>query len=170
LLGSSERYTEIVELNKTEYPTLETNPRNLSVGWELKLPCEGEEPGKTSEDSSQPDVLTVDVKIKVINEQKTPVGGASVTLHSTPREAVTDDTGVALFENVELGEHTAIIAYKGQTGEQKINVQAEGDIEEISFTIQIKSTSPFLEPAVMVVVGGLALALVSTLAVLVRKK
>ncbi len=114
--------------------------------------------------------MKVNVKIKVIDEQETTIEGASVTLHSTPREGITDERGIALFENVEVGEHTVVIAYKGQTGEQKINVQGDTDVEEVSFTVQIKSVSPFLEPAVMFVIGGLSLALVSAIVVIARNR
>lgn len=37
-LGSGDRYTEIVELNKDKYPSLATNPNLIYPGWSLTLP------------------------------------------------------------------------------------------------------------------------------------
>lgn len=96
------------------------------------------------------------VKIKVVDEEKKAVLGASVTLYSTPREAATDENGVAIFDNVEPGEHRVVVAFNGQSGEQKINISGDEETEEIDFTIQIRETSPFTNPWVIGVVAGLA--------------
>ena len=101
-----------------------------------------------------------DVKIKVVDTDKKAVKGAKVTLFSKPIEARTDKDGVALFKNVEPGEHRVVISYKWQTGEQKINLQENMEVDEIDFTIQIKPTNPFLNPWVIGVIAVLVLTLV----------
>ncbi len=101
-----------------------------------------------------------DIKIKVVDADKKAVKGAKVMLFSTPREAITDKEGIALFENVEPGEHRVVISYKWQTGEQKINLQENMEVDEIDLTIQIKSTNPFFNPWVIGVITVLVLTLV----------
>ena len=97
------------------------------------------------------------VKVKVTDEKNQPIQGAKVTLHSEPREEITNDQGTALFNNVEKGEHRIAIAYQNQQGEQKINL--EGEVKEFDLTIQIKQTNPFLSTPVILVIGVLALSL-----------
>lgn len=110
------------------------------------------------------------VKIKVVDEKKEPVLGASVTLYSTPREATTDENGVAAFENVEPGEHRVVVAFNGQSGEQKINITGDEETEEIDFTIQIRQTSPFTNPWVIGVISALAFALFTAVLLVLRSR
>lgn len=110
------------------------------------------------------------VKIKVVDENKEAVLGASVTLHSTPREATTDSDGVATFDNVEPGEHRVVVAFNGQSGEQKINVSGDSEIDAIDFTIQIRETSPFSNPWVLAVIAVLLLSLVGAVMVIMRRR
>lgn len=109
------------------------------------------------------------VKIKVVDEKKEAVLGASVTLYSTPREATTDENGVATFDNVEPGEHRVVVAFNGQNGEQKINITGDEETEEIDFTIQIREASPFTNPWVIGVIAVLTIALIGAL-IAVRNK
>lgn len=114
--------------------------------------------------------LGYDVNIKLVDEKKEPVLGATITLYSTPRETTTNEDGVARFKNVEPGEHRVVITHNGQTGEQKINVSGDSDVDEIDFTIQIKATSPLLDPWVMGVVATLAIAVLAASVMLVRSR
>ena len=97
------------------------------------------------------------VKVKVVDENSKPVQGTKVTLHSEPREEITNDQGIALFNNVEKGEHRILIAYQNQQGEQKIDLK--GEVKEFNFTIRIKQTNPFLSVPVILVIGVLVLSL-----------
>jgi hypothetical protein len=110
------------------------------------------------------------VKIKVVDEKKEAVLGASVTLYSTPREATTDSDGVAAFDDVEPGEHRVVVAFNGQSGEQKINISGDEDTDEIDFTIQIRSTSPFTNPWVIGVIASLVLALFTAVALALKSR
>lgn len=153
LLGDESKYIEVIALSKKDYPSLETEPSAIKVGWVLTVSCPEEEEG-------EPEKIGYDVKIKVVDTDKKAVKGAKVMLFSTPREAITDKDGVALFKNVEPGEHRVVISYKWQTGEQKINLQENMEVDEIDFTIQIQSTNPFFNPWVIGVLTVLMLTLV----------
>lgn len=131
---------------------------------------QAEDKPETDTDETSSQVPGVNVKIKVVDENKRPVGGAKVTLYSTPKETTTDKDGVAYFEGVEPGEHRAVIAYKDQTGEQKINVPENGEVDEIDFTIQIMPVSPFSNIWVKTVIGLLSLSLIMILALLLKKR
>ena len=50
LLGDSSRWPEIVELNKDKYPSLQSNPNLIYVGWVLTIP--GSKGSKTSTSTS----------------------------------------------------------------------------------------------------------------------
>lgn len=99
------------------------------------------------------------VRVKVIDVKDSPVEGANVTLTSEIREAVTDEKGEVLFENVEPGEHTIKIVYENQVGEQTINLEGD-DVKEFKHTIQIKEKNPFLSLPVLLVIGVLLLWIV----------
>ena len=71
-----------------------------------------------------------------MEEEKKPVAGAEVTLHSTPRKAVTDVEGVASFTDVEPGQHRVLIAYEGHEGEQTVNLQ--GDVKTFDLTVTVE--------------------------------
>lgn len=73
------------------------------------------------------------LKVVVIDENNKPVVGASVTVHSTPRTAATDDTGTATFANVENAQHSITIDYQGKTSETPIDLSAA--TKEMSVTI-----------------------------------
>lgn len=79
----------------------------------------------------------------VVDANNKPVGGANVMLYSEPKHSVTNSQGIASFDNVELGEHRALISYNGQEGEQKIEVDDGTDVDKVDFTVQIKPVSPF---------------------------
>lgn len=126
-----------------------------------------EEEGVVTEAEAIEDKEGYTVKVKVVDEKKDPVQGAKVILHSEPREEITDKQGIALFNNVEKGEHRILIAYQNQEGEQKINL--EGEVREFDFTILIKQTNPFLSPPVILAMGILLLSL-GILSILYFKK
>lgn len=164
LLGDPSRYLEIIDLNKDKYPSLLANPGVLEVGWELMLPTSQKE---DELDSPEPvALLGHTVIVKVIDTNKNPVSGATVELHSTPRSTVTDDDGIARFENVERGNHKIVINQNGQIGEQFISVD-DDENQEYQFTVEIKPVSPFRDFKVIGVIGFLVLLIVG-LVVLIR--
>ncbi len=76
---------------------------------------------------------TRDVEVTVLDENNKPVRGIKVTLHSAPREAVTDNDGVALFKDVEQGEHTATAEIDGAKREQTLTVSS--DTQKVSIEL-----------------------------------
>jgi hypothetical protein len=150
-LVNEEKYTEIVKLSKDKYTSLEINPRYLEIGWELIISCP-EVKEKAGEEIA---TATYTVKVKVVDTNKNPVKGAKVTLYSEPKEAFTNEKGIATFEDAAKGEHKIVIAYKGQVGEQKVNLG--GEVKEFNFTIQIKQTNPLVSPLVISIIGTLIL-------------
>lgn len=61
------------------------------------------------------------VRIKVVDEADNPVSGVEVWLYSEPLKAVTDANGEAIFDNVALGQHLAVV--KSSNGDQSVEVQ-----------------------------------------------
>jgi hypothetical protein len=113
-----------------------------------------------------PAVKGYQVKIKVVDDSKSPVNNAKVTLHSTPRIAYTDVLGIATFDNVENGQHKVQVAYDNYLGEQ--NLTLEGDVKEFNINIEIKKVdSP--QTNIMIYVGA-AIILVLILIIIKIKK
>jgi tripartite motif-containing protein 71 len=108
------------------------------------------------------------VKVKVVDEDTNPIKDAKVTLHSEPRETITDENGEAIFEKVEPGEHQILIAYQGQIGEQQVNL--EGEVKGFAFTVQVKPTNPFLSSGVISAFGFLLLVIAGLLLWVFRMK
>lgn len=66
----------------------------------------------------------VTVRIVVRDQNGSPLQGAVVTLYSTPRTAITDDRGVAVFESMPVGQHTAVVSYAGQVVRQSVKLES----------------------------------------------
>lgn len=150
---------EISAKTKSKYSAANLTNSNLETEI-INVELKNKEEIKEEEKKEEPKQLGCDIQIKVVNTDKNTVKGAKVTLFSTPKEAKTDKDGIALFKNVEPGEHRVLISYKWQTGEQKINLQENMEVCEIDFTIQIKPTNPFLNPWVIGVIAVLVLTLI----------
>ncbi|MDD5147333.1 MAG: DUF2961 domain-containing protein [Candidatus Daviesbacteria bacterium] len=162
LLGDGSKYKNLINQNNDKYPSLE-NSNNLKVGWELKVNCEKqEETGETQKQSGY------DVKVKIMDTNKKPVEGATVTLHSTPQTTKTDKDGTALFHNVEQGDHKVLIAYSGFQGEQSINLT--GDVKEFDLNVTVKPQSVLLSPIVIGIVSAMAVVIVVLGFLLMRSK
>ena len=168
-LRSVIEYKKIATLNEDTYPTLK-NSFSLEIGWKLKIKCDPNK-AKDSPTSSEisGDEKTYDVDVKVTDEENKPVGGASVTLHSTPRQAKTNDKGIATFKQVEKGEHTVIIAYGGETGEQKMVLAASDNVKRYELNVKIQRRNPLLSPVVLGIIGVL-IGVIVVMGVMLRKK
>ena len=166
LLGDGNRYKEIIELNKESYPSLETS-NSLSAGWELQVDCATGEEAKTEEEIKSEGL---DVNVKVVDTKKQPVKGAKATLHSDPKEAVTDENGIAKFSGVESGEHKVLIAYNDYEGEQSIYLTATETQKKFNINITIEPKSVMFSTMAMVVIGLLALIVVILIVVLTKRR
>lgn len=98
-----------------------------------KTPVAGT-PKQTTTQTKEPiNEVKHDVEVLIVDSDKKPVAGVKVTLHSNPREAVTDNDGVALFNDVEAGNHTATAEVDGEKREQAVSVA--NDAKVVSVTI-----------------------------------
>lgn len=164
-LGDGNRYKEIVEQNKDEYPGLTTS-NNLNSGWELKINCEGQE--KAGPSSAEATAGKYEVNVLVVDKESKPVTGAKVTLHSDPKEAYTGEDGIAHFEDVEQGEHKLLVAYNNYEGEQSIYLTGDETTKVFNVNVTIEQKNVLMSKQVMIVVGVLV-AVVVILAVLLLK-
>lgn len=62
------------------------------------------------------------VKVKVVDDNGTPLSGVEVLLYSDPLKAVTDKNGEAIFENVSEGKHLAVVKATGGEKTAEVNV------------------------------------------------
>jgi hypothetical protein len=115
-----------------------------------------------SNDSDSIGNTAYELKVKVVDNKRKPVEGAKVTLHSTPREGITDRDGVVAFANVDAGSHEVAVEYGGQSGKQTINLEGN-QIKEFSITIQIQSKNPFMNGPVIVVMSLMGLVIAGML-------
>ncbi|MCB9813257.1 MAG: carboxypeptidase regulatory-like domain-containing protein [Pseudomonadales bacterium] len=93
------------------------------------------------------------VRIKVIDEHEQPVEGAKVTIYSKVSEALTDDNGLVIFNNIDPGEHRVLIAYDNYEGEQSL--QLNGEVQQFDLTITIKKRNILVSPIVLIIIAGL---------------
>lgn len=164
-LGDGNRYSEIIEQNKDQFPSLEKN-NSVSAGWKLKINCAAKTQDERTSETTQP--VGYAVNIKVTNKDKQPVEGAKVTIHSKVQETTTDASGIARFENVEPGDHRVLIAYKNFEGEQSLNLT--GDVKEFNLNIVVEQKNVLTSPIVMGVVGGMGLVILILVFLLLRAR
>lgn len=135
----------------------------LKVGQELKLPCDNkaETIARAKSEIKQVDLV---LDVKVLGEDKRPVVGATVTLHSKIQTAKTGKDGIAHFENVEKGEHKVSLAYNGYKGEQKLTL--DGSKKQETLTVEVKLTG-FSLPFVITVIVVMGLIIVAAIIVII---
>ena len=95
-----------------------------------------EETSKTTEKITYPS-LYKNLRVKVYDKDKKPIKGATVEIHSKVRREITDKNGEAYFKNVDIGQHTMIISYKGHTDEREIDLTNNVE-EEIEVNVELK--------------------------------
>lgn len=62
------------------------------------------------------------VKVKVVDDNGTPLSGIEVLLYSDPLKAITNANGEAIFENVPEGKHLAVVKAMGGEKTAEVNV------------------------------------------------
>jgi len=110
-------------------------------------------PAETTRDKGQQELLapdylniipdTVSLTIRVLDKQNKPVKGATVEIYSDVQIAKTNDSGIAVFNNVDKGEHTLKVAYRGYQGEQVLNL-ADETISQYQITVRIERKESYL--------------------------
>lgn len=113
----------------------------------------------SDEQLSQKNVLT----IKLVDTKLKPITGASITLYSEARTLTTNKDGVTRYSNVEIGEHRVAILYRGQTGEEIINISPNNPQDKVSqfdLTIQLKPTNFFRTAFGIAILVGIGLIII----------
>lgn len=80
------------------------------------------------------------VEVTILDDNKQPVKGVKVTLHSEPKTAVTNEKGVATFSDVEPGDHVATAEINGAKREQPLTVTEDSKV--VSITLPKPTTGP----------------------------
>ena len=162
MLGNGSKYKEIIEQNKETYPSL-LSSNNLDPGWELQFNCKEE-----SEIGEQPQQESYIVNVNVFGKDQNPIGGATVTIHSDPQEAITDERGMVRFESVDPGEHRVLVAYNGYEGEQSIFLT--GDTKEFTLNNTLEMKNILMSRLFIAIVGGMGLVIAALTFFLIRTK
>ena len=157
--GDGFRFIDLMELNQLSNNFLE-------VGQELQLPCDKKEETLTkAQEELNQEGIKLDILVKDSNNN--PISGAFITLHSRVQQAKTDKEGIARFENVEPGDHKAIIAYNDYQGEKSFTVD-EAQKEQV-LTLQVNLKQGVSWPIFLVVIGLLGIIILALLSVIYRK-
>jgi len=120
-------------------------------------------------DGEEEKILSKNITIHVIDENKDPVNNAKVTISSKPQTRYTDENGKAIFEDILPGEHTLAIEYKGYAGEQPLMVSDDGK-EESDLTVDIQTISVLKNPKIMATYIGLILIIIFLVIKSIRSK
>lgn len=94
---NKEKANEIARLNKAKYFTTEVFNRD-----ERKLLAE--------------------VRFQILDRSDNPIPALETTLFSDPQSTVTDDDGIATFEDVPIGSHTLAFDYEGENFHKNVAI------------------------------------------------
>lgn len=165
-VGSWSNEISVKTLNIFSFKTIDITDTAIqtSEGEDIST---GDEEGE-AEDG---DVLEgFNVNIKVTDQELKPVEGAIVTLHSDPKEATTNENGVATFTGIEQGEHRVIIAYNNYEGGQTINLTPDENTKEFNINITIQTKNILFSKEVITIVGISVLVITILLVLLIKAK
>jgi len=115
-----------------------------------------------------PNTNGYDLDVKVLAYNNQPIKGVKVTLHSNPKEATTNELGVASFKNVEPGKHEVFLAYgdyKG--GGQALNVTGDNKNIEMVMQVNLKTGISWVKVAILVAIFSI---ISSGMTILIIKK
>ncbi len=161
-------------LTPTPVTTVSTAPglrSTLSPSAELPAPT----PVIPPVDSTQ---TVPSVVIRTIGSNGQSITGAKVSLYSTPRSTISDDNGIAVFENIEAGEHQLIVAYRDKIAIQRLKISESGAVTmlnahasnvsttENELTISLEDSSP-LVPVIVLILSRIAAGVLALLVYLV---
>lgn len=115
------------------------------------------------------------LRLVLKDKEGEPLKNLKVVLRSEPREGTTDENGVVLFEDVELGKHTAYFSIQGKEFAQAVQVNdlvsTNEDGEEV---IPIQTTEVIVENKginlILVVTSVLLLIIIIVLILYILKK
>lgn len=104
------------------------------------------------------------IKFQILDKQENPISEIEATLFSDPKTTITDENGIASFEDVPIGEHTLVFVHNDEKFEKDISIQdtqiQEGVIR--AEVIQVKAEKERIAFWMWFVIFGLILFLSTT--------
>lgn len=169
--GDGAKFLEKIAFNKIKYPNINFGEIQAGLKFDLDLSS------LTKVEKSEADVDLADIAepgydldVKILADSGAPLSGVKVTLHSTPRDSITNTEGIASFKNVEAGEHKVYLAYEDYRGGGQ-SISLTGDTKSIEMIMQVNLKSGVSTQKVALVVGALLIIIIGLLvAVLTMKK
>lgn len=167
--GTWSNEIQVKTLNFFSFKTVAITDTSIQTK-EGGTPASTETAGDGEEGKESDEKQGFDVNITVTDQELKPVEGAIVTLHSDPKEATTNENGIASFSNVEKGEHRVIIAYNNYEGEQTIQLTPDANTKQFDINITIQTKNVLLSKEVITIVGVSVFVITVLLVLLVRAK
>lgn len=87
------------------------------------------------------------LRVKILDENSTPIENAKVTIYPEKMESATDKEGFVIFEKLNGGDHTITVNSNGYEGSESINLT--GTVKDQTLTIQVKPTNKLFSPTVL---------------------
>ena len=123
------------------------NTGNSSYNGKRVIPARntGSSGNGSSVDTDTEDQSTVTMYTQLVDAEDSPLENYTIEIHSTPKEAVTNEKGVARFNDVEFGSHTITVkASDGITkATKKIKVEEGDELSLNDNVITAKADSAF---------------------------
>ena len=123
------------------------NTGNSSYNGKRLIPARntGSSGNGSSADTDTEDQSTVTMYTQLVDAEDSPLENYTIEIHSTPKEAVTNEKGVARFNDVEFGSHTITVkASDGITkATKKIKVEEGDELSLNDNVITAKADSAF---------------------------
>ncbi len=119
-------------------------------------------PPPTPDETIKPENNTVsEIAVLLLDENNSPLKNITIKLNGV--EAITDESGVAMFKGVSKGENKLTGSINGVNFEQSINVEENNKVYKIVVeNTEVKPSSPLISNAALVVLIALASVLALT--------
>ena len=156
------------ETNTTEEESLDTSSKKEKVEIDSDL----------TKEKYQVDIIRrgelvylSELRIKVVDYAGNPIPNILVTIHSEPKVTLTGINGIAVMDNIEVGEHTICFRYEGEIYEQSIVVdEPESEIKSVELNIITMATKKPSEFKVWYWIIGVLLVIFLHILLIVKKR
>ncbi|MFZ5376505.1 MAG: hypothetical protein ACOZAN_02435 [Patescibacteria group bacterium] len=142
-------------INSSELTPITKSPSDTDSSQDLLNPSEQNNSveNKTNETSEKqlPEFKGYNINVKLSDTEGKPLEGVKVILHSEPKEAITNNDGVASFSGVEPGDHKVIIEDDKFQGEQSINLSGTNSDFNLNITLRKENQ---LSPVIYLFLGA----------------
>jgi len=112
-------------------------------------------------------IILAEAKFKIVDKNDQPIPNLPVTLHSDPKDSITDENGIATFKDVPTGNHTLTFAYNNDNFEKRVAISdPKTNTDTVKAEIvTVKATHDGMPVWVWGVMGGLVLIILTLFAV-----